>query len=303
MSCHSPDEAIAVDRLARVQPRREVARRVGRVALLEVARQQREMVGRGTDMPPSRRGRSSARRASPRSRRRGRRRRARRRRTARAARGRRPRAPRSRSRPSRARTRRGRRASTRRGCRPRRPAGPRPRARRARSRSAMSPIAPSRSSFDVVPSSWTVTSSGAQSSKAGAKREFVTSVDLVDLAHLAHPVEQVVEHRPPREREQHLRDRVRQRPEPGRVPGGEDERLHRRAVPRRPARIGAKSALTRAPGPLRCRRVAGGTLLPTRWGSAHESLVASLRCPRPTRPGTSPAPRSARPSRCPSSRA
>ena len=153
----------------------KLARLIGRLALVEIRRARGARARACTGTSRSRRASSSGAPASRRSRRCGRPRRARRCCTAARARGRRRRARRLRCRrPCSARTRRSRRASSRRGCRRRS-------TRRSSSRPArfctkrMSPIAPSRSSFDVVPSSWTRTSlPSAQRSNWSAKRAFVT---------------------------------------------------------------------------------------------------------------------------------
>ena len=91
----------------------------------------------------------------------------------------------------------------------------------------MSPIAPSRSSFEVVPSSRTVTPSFPVGPllECGANFAFVTTI--VPSTPIAPTrVEHVVEHRPAADLEQRLRLVERERVQPRRVPGGEDECLH-----------------------------------------------------------------------------
>ena len=51
-------------------------------------------------------------------------------------------------------------------------------------------------------------------------------VDGIESVHFAEPVEDPVDDRPAADREELLRDRVRQRAEPRGVPGREDDRLH-----------------------------------------------------------------------------
>src|SRR5581483_707212 len=53
-------------------------------------------------------------------------------------------------------------------------------------------------------------------------------MDPVDLLHFPDAVEHVIEHRPAAERQEVLRQVVGERPQPGRVAGGEEDRLHAR---------------------------------------------------------------------------
>ena len=121
-------------------------------------------------------------------------------------------------------------ARTRTGCR-RRGRAARRRAAASSITSRRSPTAPSRSSFDVVPSSWTVTRVlAAQRREGGAKRLFVTRWTPSTSSTSRDAVEHPVEHRPPADRQQVLRHVVRQRPQAGRVARGEDHDLHREGL-------------------------------------------------------------------------
>ena len=91
----------------------------------------------------------------------------------------------------------------------------------------MSPIAPSRVSFVDVPSSWMTTPVPvAHRSKSSANRWFVTRCTSSILC-VANLVEDPVDHRPASNRQELLRDGVRERLQPRRITGGEDEGLHR----------------------------------------------------------------------------
>ena len=93
-------------------------------------------------------------------------------------------------------------------------------------------------------------------------------VDRVELVDISDAVDEVVEHGPLGERQEHLRGRVGERSQPRGVAGGEDEDVHSRAdtSAERRDEIDTKSARSHRRTAIRWRRVAGGTLLPTRVG-------------------------------------
>jgi len=51
-------------------------------------------------------------------------------------------------------------------------------------------------------------------------------VDRLDLVHRADPVDDPLDHRPPADGQERLRDRLRQRVQPRRVPGRQDEGVY-----------------------------------------------------------------------------
>ena len=175
-----PGKPVGIDGLTGVEPRDETPRLVRGIALVEVARDERDVLLRGRCRPRSRPACCAARTASPRTRRRGRSRPIRRRRTGWPARGRGSRRPRPRwPRPSRGRRRRSRASAKSNRLSPAITSRSSPAPIRFKT-NAMSPIAPRRSSFDTVPSSCTVTPPRrfAHSRKSSAKRAFVTSSTL-----------------------------------------------------------------------------------------------------------------------------